>query len=189
MRKAASTLLTTWSWPSLGAGSVVRRVMGWPSCSAGTRDLCGGCPGNGVSLPRPSIPYCPERVSGIFRASAGIYRQSSACCGNGSGADYESILAGVVQSLSENPIKQKSIIPLALCGFLLLFGLSLIIPNFSVEYCTTKGYGFPFAWRVDHCLCSGGKIAYHPLGAVGNLLTSAVAAAAVSAALLRRRTK
>ena len=79
-------------------------------------------------------------------------------------------------------MKRPSTTTLAIC----VLGASFFAPNYSVDYCTTKGYGFPFLWRVDHCLCNKGEIIYHPLGVVGNLLVSTVAAAAVAVALLGR---
>jgi len=27
--------------------------------------------------------------------------------------------------------------------------------NIGFEYCTTKAYGLPYAWRIDNCLCDG----------------------------------
>lgn len=77
--------------------------------------------------------------------------------------------------------KSKATI-LATCGVLLLLGVSFSVPNYSVDYCTTKGYGFPILWRVDHCLCHGEETVYYPLGVIGNLLVSAVAAAVIAVA-------
>jgi hypothetical protein len=73
---------------------------------------------------------------------------------------------------------------LAVGLFLLLSGVSFFIPNHSVDYCTTKGYGFPLLWKVEHCLCEQEKVEHHPLNAAGNLLMSAAAATAV--ALIRK---
>ena len=86
-------------------------------------------------------------------------------------------------------MKSPSAAVLATCVLLLLLGVSFVAPNYSVDYCTTKGYGFPFLWRVDHCLCNQGKVVYHPLGVVGNLLVSTVAAAAVVAVRRWSRTR
>ena len=49
---------------------------------------------------------------------------------------------------------------------LLVFLVSLILggvvlylmrdtENIGFEYCTMKAYGFPYAWRIDNCLCDG----------------------------------
>lgn len=47
-----------------------------------------------------------------------------------------------------------------------VFLLSLLLVGFSVyslrhtrndfyEFCTTKAFGWPFAWRIDNCECDG----------------------------------
>ena len=27
--------------------------------------------------------------------------------------------------------------------------------NIVFEYCTTKAYGLPYAWKIDNCICDG----------------------------------
>ena len=58
--------------------------------------------------------------------------------------------------------------------------------NGSSPYCTTKAYGFPLCWKVEHCLCNKGKVVYYPQGVVGNMLMSAVAATVVAVARRKR---
>ena len=38
------------------------------------------------------------------------------------------------------------------------------------EYCTTKAYGFPMPWYIDHCLCGKGQFAVNPLFCSINLM-------------------
>ena len=37
------------------------------------------------------------------------------------------------------------------------------------ESCTTKAYGLPLPWYVDHCLCERGQLAVNPLFCAVNL--------------------
>ncbi|MAE62282.1 MAG: hypothetical protein CMJ49_13115 [Planctomycetaceae bacterium] len=38
------------------------------------------------------------------------------------------------------------------------------------EICTTKAYGFPMPWYIDHCLCGKGQTAVNPLFCFVNLI-------------------
>jgi hypothetical protein len=42
---------------------------------------------------------------------------------------------------------------LALGGFALY--LMRDTENVFFEYCTTKAYGLPYAWKIDNCICDG----------------------------------
>ena len=97
-----------------------------------------------------------------------------------------SSLARGRRSPPRNRMKTRSAMMLAVCVFLLLLGASFLAPNYSEEYCTTKAYGFPLCWKVEHCLCNKGKVVYYPQGVVGNMLMSAVAATVVAVARRKR---
>ena len=38
------------------------------------------------------------------------------------------------------------------------------------ECCTTKAYGFPMPWYIDHCLCGTGQPAVNPLFCFVNIV-------------------
>ena len=59
---------------------------------------------------------------------------------------------------------------------LLFSGLTLVflatvagLPNRASEFCSTKAYGYPLPWTVDHCPCGGGKFEFSMTNAALNL--------------------
>ncbi|MCP3924709.1 MAG: hypothetical protein GY714_19205 [Desulfobacterales bacterium] len=50
----------------------------------------------------------------------------------------------------------------------LIFTVCLNIRNSYFEFCTTKAYGFPFPWKIDYCICEGGKTVLSKGAVIGN---------------------
>jgi len=62
--------------------------------------------------------------------------------------------------------------------------------NDSFQFCTTKAYGWPAPWKIDHCECEGGQTIYPALSAiinVGLILASGLCGLIVSTWLSRRK--
>ena len=65
--------------------------------------------------------------------------------------------------------------------------------NSLYEFCTTRAYGWPFAWQIDNCECDGqgGQTEFPPLAKIWSasaaLMLSVVAAGTAHLALRSRR--
>lgn len=55
-----------------------------------------------------------------------------------------------------NPmVARRSTFLSALAVGVVLFAFLAVQRNDFYEFCTTRAYGYPFAWRIDNCLCDG----------------------------------
>ncbi|MBN1607705.1 MAG: hypothetical protein JW940_13800 [Polyangiaceae bacterium] len=69
-----------------------------------------------------------------------------------------------------------------------LSAMGSLLPNpFAVFPCTTKAYGFPFPWKIAHCLCEKGRIEYAVWGAIGNVAVVIAAACLLVRWIIRNK--